>query len=173
MAIKIDLLFLLIYKSEMPSGFPDKSLEDTKRRFHQSYTIVDECWLWNKHILPNGYGRFSIKGIYLGAHQASLIFHSIIIPEGHDVMHRCPKKKRCCVNPAHLTTGTRKQNMEDKKADGTNMEGERHPNSKLTEAQVLEIRERNTENQHRLAEEFGVAQTGISNILLRKTWKHI
>jgi hypothetical protein len=46
--------------------------------------------------------------------------------------------------------------------------GERHPNSKLTDAQVVEIRERSTGRrgeQTEMAAEFGVTQAAISWIL--------
>src|SRR3546814_13737854 len=47
--------------------------------------------------------------------------------------------------------------------------------SRLTAAQVLDIRERCAagENQYRLAEEFGVGQAQISRIHRRVVWSHL
>ena len=157
----------------MPSGIADKSIEDTLARFHQSYTIVDDCWLWNKYTKYDGYGRFHINGKRDLAHRASLMLHNIPIPLGHVVRHRCPKSNKNCVNPAHLTTGTQSDNMHDRIDDGTAHIGENHPSVKLTEAQVLEIRSRNTETNAKLAKEFGVCSQLISMINTRKIWKHI
>lgn len=47
--------------------------------------------------------------------------------------------------------------------------------AKLTEAAVIEIRERHAagERQANLARQFGMDQTAISAIILRKTWRHV
>lgn len=53
------------------------------------------------------------------------------------------------------------------------LRGERHPLSKLTKQQVIEIRERaRTESQVELAKEFGVSASLISRIMNGKAWKH-
>lgn len=53
--------------------------------------------------------------------------------------------------------------------------GEDHPQSKLTDAGVREIRRRlrNGEFQRVLAKDFGVTQLNISAISTRKTWTHV
>lgn len=61
--------------------------------------------------------------------------------------------------------------------------GEKNHRSRLTETQVKEIREAykeamkiglpKTETQYILAEEYNVKRPTISDIVLRKTWKHI
>ncbi len=53
--------------------------------------------------------------------------------------------------------------------------GEWNGCAKLTEADVLEIRQRYAagERQTHLAREFGVTQSNISEITLRHTWKHV
>lgn len=58
---------------------------------------------------------------------------------------------------------------------GREAQGASHGMSKLTEQQVLEIRGRYEQGvrQRSLAEEFGVSQGAISNIVNRKTWTHI
>jgi hypothetical protein len=54
------------------------------------------------------------------------------------------------------------------------MQGEAHKLHKLTTAQVLEIRDRATSlSYRRLAKEYGVTDVLISNIVRRKTWKHV
>lgn len=60
--------------------------------------------------------------------------------------------------------------------------GDKNHQAKLTEREVLEIRQRyeeliisntKTQSQHMLAKRYGVKRPTISDIVLRKTWKHI
>jgi len=52
--------------------------------------------------------------------------------------------------------------------------GEKHPRSKLTEAQVREIRSAEGKaTATELAERFGVTVQNIIQILKRRTWKHV
>ena len=60
--------------------------------------------------------------------------------------------------------------------------GEKNSKAKLTESDVLAIREQypilqgtftKTQAQYLLAEDYGVKRPTISDIVLRKTWKHI
>ena len=53
--------------------------------------------------------------------------------------------------------------------------GSRHPQAKLTEAIVLECRERSAvgEAKRALAREFGVAQPVMRHAISGKTWKHV
>ncbi len=54
--------------------------------------------------------------------------------------------------------------------------GERHVNAKLTEDDVREIRRlyaAGIAKQQGLAERFGVSQVKVSQILLRKSWRHV
>jgi len=53
--------------------------------------------------------------------------------------------------------------------------GSKHGRSKLTEADILEIRRRgaNGESQAVLAAAFSVTQASVSMILTRRTWRHV
>ena len=53
--------------------------------------------------------------------------------------------------------------------------GESHPNSKLTEADVLKIREdyKNGKLQREIAEEFGICRQNVSDIVNFKLWKRV
>lgn len=54
--------------------------------------------------------------------------------------------------------------------------GEKSSQSKLTEAQVREIRQRYAAGgitQHQLAEMYGIAQSRVREIICRKAWKHV
>lgn len=53
--------------------------------------------------------------------------------------------------------------------------GERNGNARITADEVREMRRRNSdgERQVSLAKDYGITQATVSNIVLRKTWKHI
>ena len=147
-------------------------LTDTqKKRFWDKVDKTDSCWLWTGSMNTYGYGQVKLNCKNYQAHRVSWFLIGSTIPEGHVIRHKCRDRK--CVNPEHLETGTQAENMADMIRDGTSNIGEKNPCVKLTEAQVLEIRKRSTENQYRLAEEYGVARANISYIIHRRTWKHI
>jgi DNA-binding transcriptional regulator LsrR (DeoR family) len=54
--------------------------------------------------------------------------------------------------------------------------GERHPDARLTDKKVAELRRLYAETnvtQAELAERFEVAQSTVCNVLARRTWKHV
>lgn len=83
----------------------------------------------------------------------------------------CPQNNVIC----NLAWGTPQQNADDRKVHGTDRRGEDHPNSKLTNAQVIEIRKLCAEGipQREIAARFGVQQQVISQIKRRLIWKHV
>ncbi|MFB7479520.1 HNH endonuclease [Streptomyces anulatus] len=75
----------------------------------------------------------------------------------------------------NLRWATPADNNADKLRHGTAQRGERANNVKVTAADVVEIRRRLTEGetQEALGREFGLTQTGVSRIKLRKNWRHV
>jgi hypothetical protein len=113
--------------------------------------------------------------VYAKAHNMSLADMKHLV-----VLHKCDVRN--CINPEHLMLGTVAMNNQDKQNKGRNIthfvEGNQFAklgtgNTRLTAAQVLEIRAKWRERQIDLAKEYGVTQAAISGILLRKTWKDI
>ena len=117
---------------------------------------------------PDNYGRVGDKK----AHRLAWEKANGPIPEGMCVCHRCNNKP--CVNAEHLYLATSRQNTIDAYRDGliTPAVGERHSQSKLTEAEVLEIRATDI-SCGKGAIKYGVDRMTISNIKNRKTWRHI
>ena len=69
-------------------------------------------------------------------------------------------------------------NLENKqhavKSGLTNLKGINHPKSKLTEEQVLEIREFGfSQTRMSLSKKYGVARITISRIIKKENWNHI
>lgn len=136
----------------------------------------DGCWIWNGGKTPNGYGHFSVgsKGSPgKSAHRVSYELFKGNIPYGMWVLHTCRNK---CVNPEHLKLGTAKENnYDDKVRDGSLLIGTKNPACKYTEDQIRDIRRRyqEGETQTSIAKSLGIKQGHISDICLRKVWKHI
>jgi hypothetical protein len=93
------------------------------------------------------------------------------IPAGMLVMHTCDQP--ACVRPNHLTLGTHLDNQRDKWAKGRGKIVVW--NRKLTFEQADEIRARyatGTIRQRTLADEYGVDQTTVSEIVNGKSYVH-
>jgi len=131
-----------------------------------------DCWIWRGETIRGGYGRLKIKGERHIAHRLSYeIFHGKI-PDQLIVRHDCDNPK--CVNPNHLIIGTHKDNTGDiwARNRGNPPKGEVNGQSKLTEEDIIVIRERR-ESIAKTARRYGVSVGCIANIRSRKTWKHI
>lgn len=135
-----------------------------------------ECWLWTANRNSHGYGTFRYKYAYLSAHRVSYELAYGTIPDDLCVLHRCDV--RHCVNPDHLFLGTKGDNAADMKAKGraVTLRGSNHPNTILTEGQVLKIRQQYADGgtSHRLLGiEYGVHPMTIARIVRRQSWQHV
>lgn len=151
----------------------------------------DDCWEWTgacqapskQNPRALSYGQFHYRGRMHGAHRVSWMLHrKSKIPGNGRIMHTCDNP--LCVNPAHLKLGTQKMNIRDAKKKGRLVPpprntGVANPRSKLTDADVVEIRRRWDESEAKwglkakLAEEYQVTEVAIGNILKNKSWTHL
>lgn len=93
-------------------------------------------------------------------------------PSGHDSLHLDgdPANNKA----SNLAWGTRLENIHQAIADGRFYKGEDMHNSKLSEADVREIRRlHGSVSALSLSRKFGVSHPTIRKAQLRKTWKHI
>jgi len=151
----------------------NKPLDDIARFW--SYVDIKglfDCWEWKGALVSGGYGTFWHNGKLVPAHRIAYKLYYGPISEGLDVLHKC--NNRPCCNFFHLYTGTNQDNMDDKVRANRQAKGESQGSAKLTEQQVIEIRE-NKDNlsQRKLGKLYGVGQYAIRAILHKKTWKHI
>lgn len=96
-------------------------------------------------------------------------------PEGMECRH-FPDNNRSNNRLENLSWATHQRNVDDRESHGTNLRGESAARSKLTEAQVREIRERYAEggvSTRKLGTEYGVTGQMIHDIVARRCWKHI
>lgn len=124
------------------------------------------CLEWTGARDQGGYGRIWSAGLSLLTHRVAWAHENGPIPAGMHVLHRCDNPP--CCNPDHLFIGTNADNMADKKAKGRSRGGV--PPRKLSDdvEDVVRERYRGGETQQALAEEFGVSQMTVSNIVHRQ-----
>ena len=130
------------------------------------------CWLWTAGVNYQGYGKFSVNRESRPAHRVSWNVFRGEVPSGLQVLHRCDVTG--CVNPDHLFLGTPQDNMTDKKVKGRcrNPVGSECSYSRLTEDDIIAIRQE-VGTQDTIAKRYGIAQTLVSMIKLKKRWKHV
>lgn len=132
-----------------------------------------ECWEWQGSINPvTGYGTLWFEGTTQSARRASCKYHNPEQnPEGLLVLHSCDNRR--CINPAHLSFGTSKQNAREAVERGGMKTGEDSHSSKLTQVQVTKIREliKQGLNLETIGNMYGVTHSTISLIKRGKRWR--
>lgn len=142
----------------------------------------DACWPWLGHLNGWGYGRIDIKnkdGLYSGylSHRiAYMLAHGAMPPHPLVVRHTCIGSRSCC-NPAHLLSGTQRENMEDRQRQGrtASKAGELNPRARVNARQVVLIRAAHAggARQKELAAQYGITPSTVGLIVLGKRWKNV
>ncbi|WP_291163360.1 helix-turn-helix domain-containing protein [Gemmatimonas sp. UBA7669] len=136
-----------------------------------------QCWIWQRTKNNAGYGTLRVEGRTIYAHRlAFLLAGNDLGPDQH-VLHACDTP--ACINPDHLSSGSRSANMQDAARKGRlrvprfALIGSANPASKLSVLDVAAIRElaRDGWSQSKLAEAFNVSQSQISNIVRGRQWR--
>jgi len=118
----------------------------------------------------NGYLRVILmldgKGLKRRVHRLVLTSFVGECPEGHECSHKDGNRENNRLD--NLQWLSQLENDREKELHGTS-------NRKLTEAQVLEIRERYTKGEtvYKIAKDYPVADKTISGVVKREHWKHI
>lgn len=138
------------------------------------YVERGECWICQNYQLNDGgYPKLYHKTRqfllhrFVYAQTNSISLGSI---QGMVVRHTCDTPE--CVNPTHLVLGTQLDNIADMLQKGRNQRGEGNGMSKLTEGDVLFIRESELSGMA-LSKMFGVKQSCISKVRNRVSWKSV
>lgn len=140
---------------------------------------LGNCWIWTGAKARKGwpYGRLRTNKRWISAHRFSFELVNGPIPRGRLILHRCDTPP--CIRPEHLRLGTSKDNTRDMfekgRAAHAGALGEANSHAKLTEQQVIAIRQRFHRGEliRRLALEYGLGVSAISSIVNGRTWKHV
>jgi hypothetical protein len=141
----------------------------------------DECWNWTAGLSGGGYAQFAIAGRLYQAHRvayASANPGAIELRGPKDrsaygvLLHSCDNPK--CCNPAHLSVGTQKSNMEDavKKGRAPTNKGEKNPSAILNmeSAKVIKQRFDNGETRASIARSLGLSWSCIDMVAREARW---
>lgn len=175
-----------------------RSHDDDVAAFWSKVNKTEGCWIWTGALTngTDGYGRHSMGGEVIGAHAASWLINHGPLAEGVCVLHKCDNPS--CVRPDHLFVGDRGDNARDMAAKGRQwlqrnpkgMAGDRHwarrkpelvkrgvahSRSKLTEIQILEIRQQYADGatMKELGQLYDTTDTNICTIVRGETWAHV
>lgn len=131
-------------------------------------------WLYSRN--PHGYGMVRYEGRQIGVHALVCTWYHGPRPPGKIASHRCGKGHLGCFSPDCLYWATRQEDARDRVDHGT----QRNPGTKLTPAQVDEIRARYTPQHWRrpstgptyeeLAADYGVSKVTIFRVLHHRNW---
>jgi hypothetical protein len=132
-------------------------------------------WPFAKNI--DGYGLVYLDGTQMIASRMMCILaHGAPSEPAFQAAHSCGNGHLGCVNPLHLRWATPSENQAERIDHGTDSRGSGNGRAKLTEADVIEIREvfaTGEFSKKEIAAECGVTPSLIGSIIKRKAWTHI
>lgn len=156
-----------------------QAIRDLPKRLWASVDRSGDCWVWTGLTNAGGYGSIRVpeRGMQL-AHRVAWELTNGPIPPGVSICHRCDN--RLCCNPDHLFLGSHTVNMRDAATKGRLRtpltQGEASVHAKLTADDVRAIRSLYAAGgvtNRELAVRFGVSQQSVSDVVQRKSWRHI
>lgn len=142
-----------------------------EQRFWKFVKKGNDCWEWTGDKNSLGYGVIRFKKKNLKAHRVSYKLNKSVIPAGLSVCHFCDNPS--CVNPKHLFLGTHQDNMNDRDKKGRLAKGDKSVKAKLTNQQVIEIRDQFSKHnyygmQKDLTKVYGISKTEMCLIVHNK-----
>ncbi len=139
------------------------------------------CWIWQGYKCEPrkqyGLTSLAVDGVKkkILSHRAAYTLWKGSIPEDKQVLHSCDTP--LCCNPDHLHLGTAQDNMDEMKERGRNKQpkGEKNHKAKLKNEDILMIRKLFDKGKTvgELSKSLNLANSTISYITRRITWKHI
>lgn len=138
------------------------------------FEVRNGCFEITSHKLDsNGYAETMIRGRTTKIHRH--VYEQCFgkIPAGLVIRHKCDN--RACINPEHLEVGTHRENIGDMISRNRQAKGSRKPFSKLTEADVIEIKSLLSKGMtnRSIAGIYSIDESVISEIKHKKAWKHV
>ena len=148
--------------------------------FDNVFITDADCWEWTR-AKSGRYGVVSYKGKQVGVHRLMWELHNGPPPEGMYVCHHCDNPPCCKLE--HLFLGTQMDNIQDaikksrilgggksgKRGVNYKISGTRNGQNKLTESEVLSIREDNRP-MNQVAKDYKIHRTTVRDIKKKKIW---
>lgn len=140
-------------------------------------SVEQNCITWPYALSKEGYGSIRYKGTTQLAHRmvCELAHGSPPTPQ-HEAAHSCGRGSGGCINPNHLRWATRGENANDRISQRSEPRGDKHPNAKLSTADVLEIRRLVAEKSSThaaIGNRFGVSKKYVGRVANRHRWAHV
>lgn len=132
-----------------------------------------ECLIWPFARNAAGYAviKSSAGGSMLVSRRICEATYGSPPSDAHEAAHSCGNGANGCVTKHHLGWATSTQNKADMLHHGTRMRGSKHVMARLSEADVLLIREsRGKQPLKMIAATFGVSIATVSEIQNRRSW---
>lgn len=132
------------------------------------YAASTGCYLWQGHTAGEGYGVISFEGKQVYIHR--IVYEKTFGVKPNVLRHSCDNPN--CWFTGHLIDGSHADNVQDKVSKLRHGYGEKHYNSKMTEAIVREIRSSGL-SLTELVKKYGFSKGAIYCVLTRATWRHV
>jgi hypothetical protein len=133
--------------------------------------LEDGCWRWTGGRDRDGYGLVSLKGQWRVHRVVWEICNEQRIPVGYYILHSCHNS--FCCQPAHLRTGSHRDNVDDMVAAGRQAMGEDNGRAVLTATIAGYIKWlRNVEGLRtgEIAAHYGINPSIVSHIAVGRQW---
>jgi hypothetical protein len=144
---------------------------------HKNYQ-GDDCIRFPFATDRKGYGVLYVGSVRKTGHNMQASRYMCIVAHGepptpaHHAAHSCGNGHLACTNQKHLRWATPVENHQDQVQHGTFAVGEAHPNAKLTDTAVVEIRTSKA-TAPALAAKFNVSEALVYAVKARKRWKEV
>jgi hypothetical protein len=151
---------------------PLRTFSPVEERFWSKVDKTGDCWIWRGAKSESGYGRIRIDGWVYFVHRRSWMLANGEIPKDMCVLHRCDTP--LCVRPDHLFLGTPQENVADMVRKNRQAQKERAGRSRLTGAEVDEIRRKWGTSKYtkiEIGKQYGLGWNAINKIIKRETWR--
>jgi hypothetical protein len=143
-----------------------------REQFETSFQRSEGCWEWQGTIDGYGYGVIDRARKRYRAHVLALEYDGRPVPKGMVACHHCDNPR--CVRPSHLYVGTPKDNARDAIDRGRLRRGELHPQAKLSESQVREMRSLKGQlSSAEIGRRFGVSRPTAAKVIAGQLWRHV
>lgn len=146
----------------------------SRRRYH------DSLWRVKRPSPPDKSSGHVRIWLASGGKMGCFYVHHLVLdafvgpcPDGMEACHNDGSPSNNFVS--NLRWDTHKNNIADQKRHGTSPVGEKNPQARIKEADVIEIFRLASQgfSQSRIAKACGVSQIHVSGILRRKSWRHV